>query len=134
MNPIFMDPYDGIVLGPKDDNRWGPIRRAMGVTLRLARQIELAAMTPQNQLASSGYCLAAAPGKLRKPSTACLVVFLPGGGEVEVDLSALSGSLTAVWVDPLTGAQRDGGAVGGGAKRKLTSPTKGDSVLWLRSA
>ena len=27
-NPLFMDPYDGSVLGTPGDSRWEPIRRA----------------------------------------------------------------------------------------------------------
>jgi len=134
INPIFMDPYDGTVLGPQDDKRWDPIRRAMGVTLRLARQLDLARITPQTHLASSGYCLAAVPAASGNKAAACLVVFLPGGGEVEVDLSAVEGNLSVVWIDPVTGTQREGGAVAGGAKRKLASGAKSDSVLWLWSS
>jgi len=122
------------VLGPQDDKRWDPIRRAMGVTLRLARQLDLARITPQTHLASSGYCLAAVPAASGNKAAACLVVFLPGGGEVEVDLSAVEGNLSVVWIDPVTGTQREGGAVAGGAKRKLASGAKSDSVLWLWSS
>ena len=58
LNPIFMDPYDGGVLGPRADDKWNPVRRDMGHALRYARRMNLAAMTPQGNLASTGYCLA----------------------------------------------------------------------------
>jgi hypothetical protein len=61
LNPIFMDPYDGSVLGPRDDQKWGAIRRALGATRRVAQSISLRAMTPHGELSSTGYCLAA-PG------------------------------------------------------------------------
>jgi hypothetical protein len=35
MNPLFMDTYDGVVLGVKFDPKYEPIRKAMGVTLRV---------------------------------------------------------------------------------------------------
>ena len=61
---LFMDPYD--------DPQWAPIlaaqnvgvrdagvaRRAMGHARRYAERMNLAAMTPQPGLASTGYCLA----------------------------------------------------------------------------
>ena len=58
LNPIFMDPYDGLVLGKRFDPKWDPIRKSMGDARRLADRVDLAAMTPQNKLASTGYCLA----------------------------------------------------------------------------
>ena len=44
-NPIFMDPYDGDVLGNRFDPKWDPIRRSMGYTLRYARRMDLAQST-----------------------------------------------------------------------------------------
>jgi hypothetical protein len=55
-NPIFMDPYDGSVLG--QDRGWEPLRAAMGHTRRFAERVNLAAMQPHDELASTGYCLA----------------------------------------------------------------------------
>jgi hypothetical protein len=59
LNPIFMDPVDGRVLshgfGPSKSQ---PIREAMGRVLTWSRKVDLAQMTPQPKLSSSGYCLA----------------------------------------------------------------------------
>jgi hypothetical protein len=55
-NPIFMDPYDGSVLGA--DRGWEAIRTALGQTRDLAECVNLARMTPQDALASTRYCLA----------------------------------------------------------------------------
>jgi hypothetical protein len=61
LNPIFMDPYDGAVLANRFDPRWEPIRGSMGYTRRYALRINLAAVLPREDVASSRYCLAA-PG------------------------------------------------------------------------
>ncbi len=43
-NPIFMDPYDGLVLQRGERSQWEPVRRAMGATRQLAERLELAAV------------------------------------------------------------------------------------------
>ena len=48
---LFMDPYDGAVLGNRFDPQWEPIRRNLGHALRLARRWDLAAMVPHDELA-----------------------------------------------------------------------------------
>jgi hypothetical protein len=128
MNPLFMDPYDGGVLGQKGDPRWEAVRKSLGHTLRLARRLPLAAMTPQNDLASTGYCLATA-GKAKTQ----YVVYLPKAGEVSVDLSAAKGSLRVEWLNPGSGEMRPGGKTEGGQRRQFTPRFAGDGVLWLRS-
>ena len=125
-NPIFMDPYDGRVLGPRADDRWEPVRRAMGHVLRCARRMNLAAMTPQEKLASTGYCLAN-PAK----EGAEYLVYLPDGGRVTVDLSAAEGRLAVEWCEPKTGNVAAAAAVAGGAPREFSAPFSGDAVLHL---
>ena len=98
MNPIFMDPYDGVVLGAKFDPQYEPVRKAMGVTLRVARELNLAAMTPRGELASSRYCLA---GQSQRGME--YVVYVPRGEEVSVDLADAKGKLTVEWLDPVSG-------------------------------
>jgi hypothetical protein len=70
-----------------------PLRRNLGHTLRYARKVNLAAMTPQGELASTGFCLAE-PGQE-------YLVYLPEAART-VDLSAASGSV-AVEVQPSLG-------------------------------
>lgn len=123
-NPIFMDPYDGSVLGTAGDPRWEPIRQAMGHTLRLARRINLVAMTPQDSLATTGYCLAAAGSEY--------LVYLPGGGTVTVDLAHASGRFAVAWVDGASGRSETGEAVEGGAPREFLAPFAAHAVLHLR--
>jgi hypothetical protein len=122
LNPIFMDTYDGRVLGkvrPQDD---GP-RRAMGQALALSQQIDLAGSTPRAALSSTGYCLAE-PG-------VSYVVFAPEGGGLEVDLTAASSSFQVEWHNVASGMIAKADAVTGGAKRLLHPPFAGAAVLFL---
>jgi hypothetical protein len=98
-------------------------RRAMGCTRRLAERVNLAAMRPHDELASTRYCLA-------DPGSEYLI-YLPDGGDVTVDLRAASGSFAVEWVDPLSGGATDAGTVQGGLLRSLSAPEKGDWVLHL---
>lgn len=115
-HPIVMDWWDG--------DRWKPIRQAMGQTRRYADTINLAAMRPRNDLASTTYCLAD-PGKE-------YLVYLPDGGAAMVDVSAAQGKLIVEWFNPRTNEQCAGGRSDGGAKRRFQAPFGGDAVLYLR--
>jgi hypothetical protein len=122
-NPIFMDPYDGAVLGTKFDAKWKPIHAAMGQVRRLAERIDLAAMQPHNKLASTGYCLS-------RPGHA-YVVFTPQRGKVTVDLTAASGELKLQWLHPLTGEIAQEAMITGGKRQDFTSPLDDAAVLYL---
>jgi len=130
MNPIFMDPYDGVVLGDRSEQKWDPVRRSLGYTLRYAKRMNLAAMTPQNELASTGYCLAGGA-----KGTSEYLVYLPAGGKVTVDLSAAKdprgAPLAVEWFNPSTGKAAAAGTTDGGARRELTAPFEGDAVVYL---
>ncbi len=124
-NPIFMDSYDNSVAGEGRPDQWEEgVRRAMGQTRVYADKLNLAAMTPQNDLASTKYCLAD-PGR-------AYLVYLPSGGSVTVDLSAAAGELKSEWLHPVEGKITPGAAVSGGAKRTLNAPFPGHAVLYLR--
>jgi hypothetical protein len=84
-------------------------------------------MTPQETLASSGYCLAHAG-----PREAEYVVYLPDGGSVNVDLSKSPGTLAVEWIDADQGRSTPAGEVPGGAVRSFKAPFTGDAVLYLR--
>ena len=129
LNPIFMDPYDGEVLGLRQPRNWPAMRAAMGHALRLSRRIDLAAMTPQGKLASTDYCLAKA-----SKAAAEYLVYLPDGGKVTVDLAAAGGKLNVQWLDPKTGKTTQADAVAGGARREFKAPMQGDAVLYLAHA
>lgn len=122
-NPILMDwmhktsPW----YSPADQEA---MRKAMGQTRRMASRMNLAEMTPRNDLASTGYCLAN-PGQE-------YLVYLPRGGEVTVDLCESQGPLAVEWIQPTEGAVTSGGTLAGGDKRVLRAPFSGDSALYLR--
>ena len=122
-NPIFMDPYDGSVLGKTNDLAWEPIRRAMGHARRLAEQVNLAAMKPHDALASTKYCLAN-PGKE-------YVVYQPAPTEsFSVDLK--SGTYEVEWFNPTSGAIAGKGRVeSSGGVEQFKAPFDGDAVLYL---
>jgi hypothetical protein len=124
LNPIWMDPYQASAWEPLPANA-EEVRRNLGDARRYALRIDLAKMTPQNHLASTGYCLAN-PGKE-------YLVYLPAGGEVTVDLSAASGTIAAEWMNPAQGATTAGGTATGSAARVFKAPFEGDALLCLRA-
>ncbi len=139
LNPIFMDPYDGQVLGKSDGARWEPIRLNMGYTRRYAERMNLAGMTPRNDLASSGYCLAHVPaiGAASRSSPnggrdhAELLAYLPDGGTVVMDLRGCPGMLKVEWFNPDVGKTHAAPDVQGGARQPLAAPFAGDAVLYI---
>lgn len=128
LNPIFMDPYDGAVIGERFEPRWDPVRRSLGHALALAERLDLARMTPHNALASTSFCLAD-PG-------VDYIVYLPDGGVAELDLSAAQGGLSVEWIDASTGAATPGASVDGGGRIRLAAPFAGNAVIhvWVPPA
>ncbi len=123
-NPLFMDPYDGSVLGKPFDTQWEPVRTALGHVRRIADRIDLARMVPRDALASSGYCLADPPDRY--------LVLSEAGRPVTVDLGNVRGRLRVSWVDCETGRSIGGTAtVEGGGRRTFTPPAAHDVLLWL---
>jgi hypothetical protein len=115
LNPIYMDPYD--------DTADESVRVSLGHTLRYAEKMDLAAMTPQSELASSGYCLA--------DPTREYLVYLPDGGTVTVDLSSASGSFAQEWFDVTTGDVASSEDLEAGVSVDLVSPFAGEAVAYL---
>jgi len=132
-NPVLMDPYDGtypITSAPYDatDPRWERIRVNFGYARAYANRINLVAMVPHGELASTGYCLANAVAQ-----GASYLVYLPAGGTVSVDVSAASGTLSVEWFDPSLNQTNVGSTVTGGSVVSLTAPATGDAVLYLHN-
>lgn len=125
-NPLFMDPYDGSVLGKRFDAQWEPIRRNLGHALRLTQRLNFASMTPQNKLASTGYCLAD-PGKE-------YVVYIATGGKATINLQESPARFDVEWFDPSRGKTTAGEPIAGGAEREFMAPFDGDAVLRLSRA
>lgn len=101
-NVLFMDPYDGITFGAGEPTKWEPIRRALGQTRVWAERIQLATMTPQPDLASTGYCLADVRGP--RPE---LLVYVPRPGSVRVDLRGIDRQLKAEVVETVSDVRRE---------------------------
>ena len=97
----------------------------MGQTRTLAARMNLAAMVPRDDLASTRFCLAD-PGRE-------YLVYLPDGGETVVDLSGASGTFRVEWVNPVEGTTTVGDSIAGGARRTFKAPGRGDAVLHIRS-
>ena len=79
---------------------------------------------PQCVVGGSGWCVA-------DPAVE-YVVYLPNGGEVSLDLSALAGNATARWYDPREGVFSPAGAVGPGNPVAFAAPGGGDWALHVR--
>jgi hypothetical protein len=122
LNPIFMDTYDGKVLGQVRPQDEGP-RRAMGQALALSRRIRLAHAIPRGELASTGYCLA-------EPGVA-YIAFAPEGGELEIDLRGETHTYQAEWLEVSSGLWHQAAPVAGGAPRRLQPPWNSPYVLFL---
>ena len=94
LHPIFMDPYDGVVLGERFDSKFEPLRRSMGYALQFAEWLDLNHCEPLNHLSSTGYCLA-------KPGSQYLV-YQPDAGK-SLKLKLKKGKYRADWFNPNTG-------------------------------
>lgn len=117
MHPIFMDDI-------ANSEGWRlDARKAMGHTLAYAERINLAVMTPQNGLASTGYCLAKAGKEY--------LVYQPDSGAFTVNLVA--GTYTMEWFNPHTGVTTSGSTINSKGNKSFTPPHKGMSVLYLKS-
>jgi hypothetical protein len=118
-----MDPYKEVILQRGTDPQWEPVRRAMGVTRQLAQRLPLATMKPKGEIASTRYCLGDAGENY--------LIFVPGGGEVTVDLSGMKGKFHAEWIQPVDGKATAAAKVPAGKKQTLTPPFTGDAVVHL---
>jgi hypothetical protein len=95
----------------------------MGHTRRFAERVDLNAMVPHGELASSRYCLAA-PGE-------AYLVYVPDDAQVTVDLSAAEGDLAVEWFSPRTGESVTSRSVSGGSRGTFASPFGFDAVLYI---
>jgi hypothetical protein len=96
----------------------------MGDARRFAQRVNLAAMAPADQLASTKYCLVAAGKEY--------LVYAPSGEAVSLDLSAAVGAFNLEWFDTENGKTFAGQAVEGGARRELKAPFAGPGLAYLK--
>ncbi len=124
LNPIFMDPYDGEVLGPGADPRWDAIRKNMGYARQFAQRMDLARAVPAKDIASTGYCLAEAPKRY--------LVFRPEDQGDSFSVRLPSGTYTCEWFDPGKGEQVGTETVEARAgTHEFRAPFAGDAVLLI---
>jgi hypothetical protein len=137
---LFMDPYvvyyprenrnlcssivNGVCLEP--DTRWENVRNTMGFIRDYAERMNLAAMTAQGYLSSTGHVLANT-----NSTNAEFLVYAPAGGSFTVNLSRNKGQFAVEWMNPATGAKAAGPSVSGAAPRTFDPPFSGDAVLYL---
>jgi len=125
IHPILMDYY---TYGKPE---WTSVaeqeamRKGMGYTLTYANKIGLAAMTPRNELASTGYCLV-------NPGKEYLVYQPKGGAAFSVELKA--GKYLTEWFDPAKGTTASAGHFeSSGQAQHFKAPFDGDAVLYLNA-
>jgi hypothetical protein len=143
---LFMDPY--VVYYPREkrnlcvspakeicsgpDARYDNFRDNLGYILKYSRKLDLAGVSPQPALSSTGYCLARTAS-----AGAEYLVYAPSGGAFTVDLSAMPSSrkLAVEWFDPVTGTATAAATIAAGSPaQSFTSPFRGDAVLYLVDA
>jgi hypothetical protein len=127
LNPILMDttipiPGAGSCCAMPADVE--DIRLNLGATLAYAQQMDLAHMPPHGELCSTGFCLA-------NPGNEYLV-YLPGGGSVNVDLSGGATSFDVEWFNPATNSRQSASPVSGSGWQTLNAPFGGLAVLYLK--
>ena len=132
----FMDPYlvfwsgrngcDGSTADPDVcttvDPYWNELRNAMTDVRNYATKIDLANMTPQHGLSTSGYCLA-------NPGSQYLVFSTSSS----FTLTAVAGTYTLEWFNPSTHTLAQTGTVNAGTSQSFTAPFSGDAILWLHN-
>ena len=128
-NVVYMDPIDlsrpDSILEYARGNAEAILsaRAAMGQTRAYARKMDLASMTPQGTLASSGYCLA-------NPGMEYLA-YQPKPGPFSMTLTA--GNYVCEWFNPSTGkAAAAESLTAPGGSHPFASPFAGDAVLYLK--
>jgi hypothetical protein len=140
---LFMDPY--VIYYPRQhrnlcasptnaicrepDMRWENFRNTIGYILKYSRRVNLANVTPQSSVSSTGYCLAQTSS-----AGAEYLVYAPSGGSFTVNLSAMADSKTLAveWFNPSTETTVTGKPIrAGSASQLFTAPFGGDAVLYL---
>ncbi len=102
-------------------------RSGMGQTRRYAERMNLAAMTPANNLSATGYCLAHRGHEY--------LVFHSGNkGEFTLNLKDAPGTFAVEWFDIHAGKAIAAKPVSGGAVRTFTTPFPGPAALYLKRA
>ncbi len=123
LNPIFMDPYDGVVLGIRFDPKFESLRRSMGYALQFAERLDLNRCKPVNDLSTTGYCLTNPPSQY--------LVYQPTAGE-SLKLKLKKGTYRAEWFDPNTGKTVSNQQVSVTENEmEFSNPVGGEAILFV---
>ena len=105
--------------------RRAELRRQLGHLASFTRQVRFWEMHPAEIVRSGdAYALAS-----RREA----VVYLPSGGNVEVNLEGMAGGLRAKWYNPRNGLFGQPSAVAGANVQSFQAPDRRDWVLYLQS-
>jgi hypothetical protein len=110
-------------LGDPDQN----FRNNLGYIRYYSNLINLENMAPHGELSSTGYALA-------NPSATNgeILVYLPSGGALTVNLTSMPGSLYGEWLNPQTGNITLANPIAGGSWVTLNPPFVGNAVLYIK--
>jgi len=124
---ILMDNYMDFRTGSpeKPDAKHDPARKAMGFARWLCERVDLALLTPQNDLASTKYCLA-------NPGLEYLA-YQPQSGAKSFSVNLKPGKYAVEWMNLISGGLTKAKDLqGGNGKNTFTPPFGGPSILHLK--
>jgi hypothetical protein len=125
-NPIFMDPYDGVVLGKEFDPKYEPLRKALSHTRTYSEKMDLIKMLPKSELSTTSFCLA-------NPGMEYLI-YNPGPGET-FTVTIEPGDYSYEWFDTTKGKVISTGNLNAKSQMEnFTAPISPDAVLYLKRA
>jgi len=104
--------------------RRAELRRHLGHLADFTRQVRFWEMHPTDMVRSGDAYALASPREA--------ILYLPSGGDVEVDLRAMPGGLRAKWFNPRNGLFIGPSAVTGGATQPFTAPDNHDWALYIQ--
>jgi hypothetical protein len=123
LNPIWMDPWDKASVWEPTPGNAEAVRNNLGYALRFAESMNLVAMKPRPELASTGYCLADA-------GVECLIYQPKPGEGFSVALKA--GTYRYEWFNPIKGVSVDTGRLeAANGKQQFKAPFEEDAVLYV---
>lgn len=123
LNPLYMDPYEDPPVWERLLPNIEDVRRNLGYTRTYAERMDLTAMTPDLNIASTKYCLA-------NPGMEYLV-YEPDSEGFSVDL--IAGTYSYEWFNPVTGTKAATGSFADeGGRKSFAAPFSGDAVLYLK--
>jgi hypothetical protein len=108
------------------EDKRAALHRQIDYIAKFMRNLKPWEMTPDDSLVKSGLSFAMANNKV-------LFAYLPGGGEVSLDLSAMKGKIMAKWYSPLSGEFGLEFQAAGKPETIFRAPDKNDWTLLVKS-